>query len=204
MKDFKQVDIIDCQIGNLGSVINLIKKLSFDINLVKNSKDFTNSKKIILPGVGHFDQCIKNLRQNDIYDKLKEKIYSNNIFFLGICVGMQVLFSSSEEGQETGFGKFNGNVKKFNSENNNFKVPHMGWNNLKSKNNIFEIENINRAYFCHSYYANCYDDTDVISSTIHGIEFPSIIGKDKIFGFQFHPEKSYKTGENLIKQFLNL
>jgi len=203
MKFEKKVDVIDCQIGNLGSVINLIKKLDFEVNLVKKSKDFTETGKIILPGVGHFDQCIKNLRQNNLFEKLEEKIFSNNNFFLGICVGMQILFNSSEEGKETGFGVFSGNIKKFDFKNTDHKVPHMGWNNLESKNPKFEIDKINRAYFCHSYYADC-DDKDIISSTTHGIEFPSIIGKKKIFGFQFHPEKSYKTGENLIKQYLNL
>tara|TARA_B100000787_G_C16162971_1_gene282411 strand:- start:731 stop:1342 length:612 start_codon:yes stop_codon:yes gene_type:complete len=203
MSASRQVNIIDCNIGNLGSVINLIKKLNFEVNIVKNLSEFNSSKKIILPGVGHYDKMIKNLKKLDLFDDLKEKIFSDNFFFLGICVGMQILLQSSEEGVEDGIGFFKGNVIKFNS-NNNLKTPHMGWNNLSFNNKKFTLNSDNRVYFCHSYYSQCQDSADVVASTIHGKKFPSIIGKKKIYGFQFHPEKSYKDGELLINHFLNL
>jgi glutamine amidotransferase len=199
----KQVNVIDCNIGNLGSVINLIKKLNFEVNIVTKPGEFNSSRKIILPGVGHYDKCIQNLKRINLFNDLKNKIFSDNYFFLGICVGMQILFQSSEEGTEEGLGFFKGNVIKFNS-NNNLKTPHMGWNNLSFNNKKFILNSDNRVYFCHSYYAQCQDSADIVASTIHGKKFPSIIGKKKIYGFQFHPEKSYKDGELLINHFLNL
>lgn len=199
----RQVNVIDCNIGNLGSVINLIKKLNFEVNIVTKPSEFNSSRKIILPGVGHYDKCIQNLKRINLFNDLKNKIFSDNYFFLGICVGMQILFQSSEEGNEEGLGFFKGNVNKFNFENN-FKTPHMGWNNLifDNKKNILNLDN--RVYFCHSYYVQCDDLDDIVASTIHGKKFPSIVCKKKVYGFQFHPEKSYNDGETLIKNFLDL
>ena len=203
MKENRQVNVIDCDIGNLGSVINLIKKLNFEVNIVKNISDFNTSKKIILPGVGHYDKMIKNLKRLDLFKDLKEKIFSDNFFFLGICVGMQVLLESSEEGLENGIGFFRGNVIKFRL-NDDLKIPHMGWNNLSFNNKKFQLNSDNRVYFCHSYFSQCEDYNDIVATTTHGKKFPSIIGKKKVYGFQFHPEKSYKDGEILINHFLSL
>lgn len=203
MNTNRQVNIIDCDIGNLGSVINLIKKLNFEVNIVKNIGDFNSSKKIILPGVGHYDKMIKNLKRLDLFNDLKDKIFSDNFFFLGICVGMQVLLESSEEGTENGIGFFKGNVIKFRL-NDNLKIPHMGWNNLSFNNKKFVLNSDNRVYFCHSYFSQCEDQNDIAAIATHGKKFPSIIGKKKVYGFQFHPEKSYKDGEILINHFLSL
>ncbi len=145
----------------------------------------------------------KKLKKKKLYDSLKEKIFSDKFFFLGICVGMQILFDESEEGQEDGIGIFKGSVRKFISDKK-FKIPHMGWNSLILKNKKLKVNLDNRVYFCHSYYAECKEKSDIVTVTSHGNEFPSIVGKKKIYGFQFHPEKSYQTGESLINQFINL
>ncbi len=133
-------------------------------------------------------------------------VQKENFYLLGICVGMQVLFKKSEEGNLDGLGLLDGEVIKFNNSNNfNLKIPHMGWNNLKfkSEKNIF-FSGKKRFYFAHSFYASCCDDL-IISKTNHIINFPSIVSNKKnIIGFQFHPEKSYENGLNLINEFIKI
>ncbi len=201
------VNLIQCGVGNIGSLNKAVETLGYQTKIVKNDKDFDlSSKKIIMPGVGSFDSFVDSLKEKNLFNMIKNLVLKDNFYLLGICVGMQVLFNKSEEGHLDGLGLLNGEVLKFKRTDNKFlKIPHMGWNLLhfKEKNNSFYCEN-KRFYFAHSFYAKCQKD-NILSETTHTINFPSIVTNNKnIIGFQFHPEKSYKNGLDLLNKFIKL
>ena len=201
------VNLIQCGVGNVGSLCKAVETLGYPIKIVKNDKDFDlSSKKIIMPGVGSFDAFVESLKDKNLFGTIKNLVLKDKFYLLGICVGMQVLFSKSEEGHLDGLGLLSGDVIKFKQTNNKIlKVPHMGWNllNFREKNNIFYCEN-KRFYFAHSFHAKCEKD-DIVSESSHTVNFPSIVSNNKnIIGFQFHPEKSYKSGLDLLNKFIKL
>lgn len=166
---------------------------------------------LILPGVGAFDHGIRNIDILGLREVLIEKVIHKNTPILGICLGMQLLTKSSEEGSLSGLSFINAETVKFdfmNDEiNQNLKIPHMGWNNIEIKkySTLFtDVNNDYRFYFAHSYHIICRDCTDILSTTKYGYDFVSSIQKDNIFGVQFHPEKSHKFGFKLLYNFLNL
>ncbi|WP_069649059.1 imidazole glycerol phosphate synthase subunit HisH [Caloranaerobacter ferrireducens] len=194
------IAIIDYGVGNLKSVYKALKKLGFEAKITDDIYDINNSKGIILPGVGAFKDAMENLKEKNIISCIKENIASGKPL-LGICLGMQLLFEKSfEDGEWEGLGILSGEVVRFNG---NLKVPHMGWNRLKinKDNKILKyIKEGAYVYFVHSYYVKTKDD-NVICLSDYGKRFPAIVGKDNIFGMQFHPEKSGKTGLALLKAF---
>ena len=200
--------IINSGLGNFNSVLNMIRKCGSNALLTNSYEDVFNSKKIILPGIGSFDQAIKSLRKFSL-DKAICEALNNGSYLLAICVGMQMLFDSSEEGNLKGLSLIKGKIKKFkfNTNTNKLPIPHMGWNNidLKKKSKLFfdQTEN-NRFYFAHSYYAVCQNTEDELSSTNYSFEFTSSVENNNIFGVQFHPEKSHKFGVKLFKNFISL
>jgi len=201
------INVIQCGVGNIGSLKKAIETLGYPVKIVKNDKEFNlSNNKIIMPGVGSFDSFVSSLKENNLFEQIKYLVLKKNFYLLGICVGMQVLFKKSEEGNLDGLGLLDGEVIKFDKKNEvNLKIPHMGWNYLKFKNkeNNFYCEN-KRFYFAHSFYARCNDDL-ITSKTNHIINFPSIISNKKnIIGFQFHPEKSYENGLSLIDKFIKI
>ena len=202
----KKIGVLDFKIGNISSLLNMIVKLGFEpIRVDMNSQiDLKNIDNLILPGVGSFDNAMKKLN-NCISLKLLEKEISNkNKRILGICVGMQILFENSEEGEFAGLGWIKGSVKKISC---NYPIPHMGWNDLKiiKEDDIFKNLEINpRFYFCHSYEVKTKDESLVFATTDYGNIINSVVKKDNIYGFQFHPEKSHNNGFNLINNFCNL
>ena len=199
------IGVIDYGAGNLRSVCNSLKKLSVDCHVVKAPSDLNKIQTMIFPGVGSFGDSSDQLKKQSLFEPIREWI-SNDRPFLGICIGFQMLFDYSEEspGSE-GLGIIPGKVIKF-SEQTNLKVPHMGWNKVQIKNlndPVWQkIDDLTHFYFVHSYFPKP-DNPEVSSSTTgYGVDFTSSIRFGNIFGTQFHPEKSQKSGLRLIENFL--
>ena len=199
------IGVIDYGAGNLRSVCNSLKKLSVDCHVVKAPSDLNKIQTMIFPGVGSFGDSSDQLKKQSLFEPIREWIITDRPF-LGICIGFQMLFDSSEEspGSE-GLGIIPGKVIKF-SEQKNLKVPHMGWNEVQIKNlddPVWQkIDDLTHFYFVHSYFPKP-DNPEVSSSTTgYGVDFTSSIRFGNIFGTQFHPEKSQKSGLRLIENFL--
>lgn len=202
---YKKLVIIDYKMGNIKSVYNALKYLNLNVEISNNRKKIQNSFGIILPGVGAFGDAIKNLIELKIFDIIKKEIL-NGKPYLGICLGLQILFHKSEESPEVnGFSILNGNVIKF--KNKKVKVPHIGWNTIKiiKKSTIFEgIKNNSYFYFDHSYYVAPEDKSIIAAKTDYGEIFCSAIIYNNIYGVQFHPEKSHKNGLLFLKNFVSI
>lgn len=198
--------IVDYGMGNLGSIANMIHKIGYKNFAVTSSPQLIEkASKIILPGVGAFDNAVLQLNRLGIVDVLKEKVINERTPILGICLGMQLMTQSSEEGTLRGLSFIDAKTRKFNV-NKEYKVPHMGWNTVsiskESKLFLGMTEQENRFYFVHSYYVDCYNQNDILTVTTHGVPFTSSFEHENIIGVQFHPEKSHKFGMQLIKNFL--
>ena len=199
--------IVDYKMGNIGSILNMLKKIGETAVISSDIKDINNADKLILPGVGSFDTGINNINNLGLLDILNKKVLEEKTPILGICLGMQLFANKSEEGVKRGLGWIDGNVVKFKFKDNNLKIPHIGWNEIKIKKDDVLFKNIPeepRFYFVHSYYFSCNDNNNILTTTNYGYDFVSIVRKDNITGVQFHPEKSHKYGMNLLKNFAQL
>jgi len=210
--------IIDYGSGNIKSVYNSIKKTLNNFNgfsklkVSRKLSEIEKADKIILPGVGSFDQCMNRIRKiKDLVEILEYQIIEKKKPFLGICVGMQILADHGYENQKTrGLSWINGNVKplkNFIDNSQNLKIPHMGWNSLSilKNNSLFNnITDYDQFYFVHSYFFDIKHKKNIISNTKYGIDIPAIINQDNIFGFQFHPEKSGRSGLKILYNWLKL
>jgi imidazole glycerol-phosphate synthase subunit HisH len=200
------ITIVNYGMGNLGSLNNMFKKLGIQALVTDKFTDLQNASKIILPGVGAFDNAMINLKQLDFLEILNQKALVEKIPILGICLGMQLLTQRSEEGTCQGLGWFKGKTIKFNLPEE-LKIPHMGWNsiNIKRSNPLLkDLDNKSRFYFVHSYHVTCDDPTNILTTTSYGINFISMIQHQNIYGAQFHPEKSHRFGMQLLKNFSDL
>ncbi|MDD4203020.1 MAG: imidazole glycerol phosphate synthase subunit HisH [Candidatus Omnitrophica bacterium] len=200
------IAIIDYGLGNIQSVYNAFSLLGADVCVTASREVIENANKIVLPGVSAFDDTIRELSSKGL-DSIIRKSISSGKYFLGLCLGLQVLFESSEEGNLPGLSILKGNVRKF-PKASGFKIPHMGWNTVKfSADNAIAkgIEQDSFFYFVHSYYAQS-DDLSLIGgrSEYAQVEFISCVRKDNIFATQFHPEKSQDKGLKMIKNFMEL
>lgn len=198
--------IIDYNMGNLASVYNACSKFTKDLKIVKNADDLKNLDKIILPGVGAYKDAMQHLEDSGLKDAILDFANSKKPL-LGICLGMQLLFESSEEfGYTKGLGLIEGKVVKFDKSKmgSDLKIPHMGWNKIVNKDNpLFKNLQNPYLYFVHSYHVIT-DDKYTISTTNYGYDFVSAVNKDNIFGFQPHPEKSHNNGLKILENFINL
>ena len=205
------IAIIDYGMGNLRSVEKAFKKLAFDALVTRDRSEIEMADAIVLPGVGAFKDCMDNLTSLNLIDPVAEGIKKGKPF-LGICLGLQLLFSESEEfGLHKGLDIIKGRVKRFpeklsdlGSTNGRLKIPHMGWNRIKiiKKAPIYEgIDDESYFYFVHSYYVIPEDKGFAATETSYGIKFVSSIWKDNIFATQFHPEKSQKSGLRILENF---
>lgn len=202
------LSIIDYGVGNIASVINMVKHVGGKTNIISTPADLANAKKLILPGIGHFDNGMECLHKNHWVESLNRAVLENKLPILGICLGMQLMCNSSEEGILSGLCWIDAQVKRFNfnKEIDNFKVPHMGWNNVNivRNNSLISAELKNqRFYFVHSYHVECNHKKDVILTAEYGKVFVAGFSRENIYGVQFHPEKSHRFGMQLIKNFLD-
>lgn len=200
------IAIIDYDAGNLKSVEKAFEYLNEKAVITRNRKDILNADRVVLPGVGAFGDAMNNLRKFNL-DRVIHEVVDSRIPFLGICLGLQLLFESSEESPGVeGLGILKGKIVKFQSENN-LKIPHMGWNSLRLQNEgkLFEgIEDGAYVYFVHSYYLAA-DDEEIVKATAeYGTTIHASVEKDNVFACQFHPEKSSNTGLHLLQNFAKL
>lgn len=203
------ITIIDYGLGNIRAFVNVYERLNIRTKIARNAEDIKHASKIILPGVGAFDYAMTQLNTSGMRDEIEKQVLSNNIPILGICIGMQMLARSSDEGILPGLGWIDGHVKLFDSNLIPFhtRLPHMGWNSIKPENfcNLLSgFNNESRFYFLHSYYFVCNNEENIISTTDYGISYASAIRKENIYGIQFHPEKSHSNGTQLLFNFAKL
>lgn len=201
------ITIIDYGMGNLGSITNMIKKVGGRSRLTSLREEVLNSEKVLLPGVGSFDQAMRNLEELKLIEPIKE-IALKGVPIMGICLGMQLLANSSEEGILPGLGLIKGRVLSF-GENSGLKIPHMGWNLVDYKSNCplfkeFDQFEETRFYFVHSFYFKCDFIENIAATTNYGFEFTSAVYNNNVMGAQFHPEKSHKFGMKMIKNLIDL
>lgn len=199
--------VIDYEMGNIGSIINMIKKAGGEAVLSSDLARIETAEKLILPGVGSFDTGMQNLDKLGLIDVLKRRVIKEKVPILGICVGMQLLSEKSEEGLLPGLGFISGQTVKFKFDNinANLRIPHMGWNTVDIKKEsplFYEMYENPIFYFVHSYHVVCNNANDVLTTTSYGHEFTSSLQRENIFATQFHPEKSHKFGLRLMKNFV--
>lgn len=196
------IAIFDYGAGNLRSVENTLAELGTDYKLVRDAEGVRAAEKLILPGVGHFGQMMRSLDEMQVREALLERMRAG-VPFLGICLGLQALFESSEEAPgEHGFGLFAGRVRRFTGD---ARVPHMGWDSLEVKNGARLVRGLPRQpylYFAHSYYAPVVDAT--AATCTYSVPYTAALERGNIFGVQFHPEKSGPLGLRVVRNFIEL
>ena len=203
------ITIIDYGMGNLRSVQKAFELYCPSVRVSSSADDIAEADKVILPGVGAFGKAMEELKSRKLIAPLKESIKKGTPF-LGICLGIQLLFSESEEGGKVrGLGILKGKVRRF-KDSSGLKIPHIGWNKIRAKDTtgqeaiLNEVPDDSYMYFVHSYYVEPEEKSMVLCETQYGVNFASGIHKDNVYAFQFHPEKSQGMGLEIIKNFVGL
>jgi imidazole glycerol-phosphate synthase subunit HisH len=199
------ISIIDYGLGNVLAFRNVYEQLNVPVSVARSPADLAKSTKLILPGVGAFDRAMERFEASGMRGPVEELVFQQNVPVLGICVGMQMLAASSEEGKRAGLGWVDGTVRKF--RDHPLALPHMGWNDVKpapAARLFLGLENGARFYFLHSYYFVCLDPKDVLAVSDYGGGFSCAVNRGNIFGVQFHPEKSHQCGGQLLRNFATL
>jgi len=197
------IAIIDYDIGNLGAVANMLQRLGASCEITADPQRIALAERIILPGNGAFDACVRNLRASGLVPLLERKVFEERVPLLGICVGAQMLGHGSEEGIEPGLGWMDFRVRRFPALPD-LRVPHMGWNEVHVNPGHPLAEGMSsdaRFYFVHSYYIEPTRPEDILLRATYGIEFAAGVAHDNIAGVQFHPEKSHRFGKRLLANF---
>jgi glutamine amidotransferase len=199
--------VVDYGMGNLGSVVNMGRKAGGELRCSPSPDDVAAAGKLILPGVGSFDQGMGNLHDRGLVTALNHAVMERKVPILGICLGVQLFTRRSEEGTRPGLGWIAADTVKFrfDAASSHLKAPHMGWNHVmpaKADPLLTDLPDDPRFYFVHSYHLVCEDVTDVLTWTDHGCRFASAVRHGNIWGTQFHPEKSHKFGLALMRNFI--
>lgn len=204
------IAIINYGLGNLGSIQNMFRKVGCREVIITNDPDeIDKADKILLPGVGAFDNGMQKINESGLVEILNKQALEIKKPVLGICLGMQLLTHSSEEGKLKGLGWIDADTRRFDFGDNrdNLKIPHMGWNEVVVSKNHVLTQNLafhSRFYFVHSYYVHCHQPNQELMSCHFGLDFTCAVQQDNIMGVQFHPEKSHKFGMTLLKNFVDL
>lgn len=203
------IKIIDYGLGNIRAFANVYERLNIPVAIVKTADDLKDATKIILPGVGAFDYAMSQLNKSGMRETLDKLVLEHQLPVMGICVGMQMLAKSSDEGVLPGLGWIDATVKKFDASflKSKTQLPHMGWNTIHPNNDnplLVNFSKDSRFYFLHSYYFQCNNPNDTIATTEYCIKYTSAVNKKNIYGVQFHPEKSHQWGIQLLKNFADL
>lgn len=199
--------IIDYGMGNIRSVLNKIHRAGHNAEVSYQPEMIEKADKLILPGVGHFSNGMKRLKERNLLEILNRRVLTDKIPILGICLGMQLLTLHSEEGDVNGLGWIDAETIRFRINDIRHKVPHMGWNSIEQKKEsrlLNGIPDSSYFYFVHSYHVKCNKAEDILTTSNYVYDFVSAVEKENIFGTQFHPEKSHGTGERMLNNFLNI
>lgn len=202
------ISVIDYGVGNLGSMLNMLRKVGAQAQLVSTSEELDRAEKLILPGVGAFDNGIAALTERGLFEPLRKKALADKVPLLGVCLGMQMLGRSSEEGSMKGLHLVDAETRRFRfTRDNEHKVPHMGWSLLATRGDsalLRGLDAMTRFYFCHGYHLVCSDPADVLASACYGSDFVAMVQCGNVFGVQFHPEKSHRFGMALLHNFAEM
>lgn len=203
------ITIIDYGVGNINAFVNVYKRVNVPTKIAKTAADLEGAHKLILPGVGHFDYAMSELIQSGMREKLDELVMVKKVPVVGICVGMQMMGNSSDEGEMEGLKWIDASIKKFDETKIQqvTRLPHMGWNDVNPvvSNPLFEgLEKNALFYFLHSYYFECNNTVDILATSEYGGQFTCAAHHDNVYGIQFHPEKSHHYGEVLLHNFAKL
>jgi glutamine amidotransferase len=202
------ISVIDYGVCNLGSMLNMLRKVGAEAQLVSTAAELERAEKLVLPGVGAFDSGMGALTERRLAEPLRERVLRDKVPLLGVCLGMQMLGRRSEEGGREGLGLVDAEVRRFRfAPDDRKKVPHMGWNLLAPRRDsplLRELAARSRFYFCHSYHLVCADPGDVLATADYGGEFVAALQHDNVYGVQFHPEKSHRFGMALLHNFAEL
>jgi imidazole glycerol-phosphate synthase subunit HisH len=203
------ITIVDYGLGNVAAFATVYNKANVKVAIAKTADELKSASKLILPGVGHFDHAMRLLQQSGMREPLDEMVLGDRVPVIGVCVGMQMLARSSDEGELPGLGWIDATVRSFKSheETRNMSIPHMGWNDVKplSGSPLFaELEADARFYFLHSYFMSCDRTEDVLAVCNYGSDFACAVQSSNIYGVQFHPEKSHHFGDRLLRNFAGL
>lgn len=199
--------IIDYGMGNINSIRNMLRYLGYSAVLSYDQDEIFSANRLIFPGVGNFGMAMENIEKRKLRSILNEAVLDKRIPILGICLGMQLMMSWSEEGNCDGLGWIAGRVNRFYLDTSNYKIPHMGWDYIKVVQKcklLNDLPKDPRFYFVHSYHVVCESTNERIAVTDYGGNFTSVIGRDNIFGVQFHPEKSHKFGMKILDNFMRI
>jgi len=200
------IGIVNYGSGNIQAIANIYRNLNIPFTIASTPAEVLSAKKVLLPGVGAFDQAMGELETSGMRQALDKVVLEDRRPVLGICVGMQLLARRSEEGVAAGLGWIDGVVKRFDHSmfNQATHLPHMGWNTVEpiQPHRLFDGVDLRTGYyFLHSYYFSCNNSADVLGVTDYGAPFTSVVHRNNIFGVQFHPEKSHHAGIQLLKNF---
>jgi glutamine amidotransferase len=203
------ITIIDYGVGNINAFVNVYKRVNVPTKIAKTAADLEDAQKLILPGVGHFDHAMSELIKSGMREKLDELVMVKKVPVIGICVGMQMMGNSSDEGKLEGLKWIDASIKKFDETKIQqiTRLPHMGWNDVHPvvSNPLFEgLEKEALFYFLHSYYFECNNTADILATSEYGCEFTCAAHHENVYGIQFHPEKSHHYGETLLHNFAKL
>ncbi len=197
--------IVNYGVGNLTSIQNMLKKAGVAAEISGKSEDISNATRLMLPGMGHFDNCMEKLNQSGLRTIIEKKVLEEKVPILGICVGLQMFMQSSEEGVLPGLGWINGKTVRFKTERMEEmqKIPNMGWHEINPRKTSKLLEGLedSRFYFAHSYHVSPDNSSEELISAHYGYDFTAGIEKDNIIGVQFHPEKSHRFGMKLLSNF---